>query len=100
KKAIGIWRQIHPNNIGLLVHYVIDEPRILMGKAVVVLTPHVRREQVIERGDRAPPFDVTRDFQPLRVLVEHGIDDVNERFVTREKSVAAGEEVALQPALA
>ena len=100
EKAIGIRWQIDANNVGFLVHYVIDEPRILMSKAVMVLAPDMRCEQVIERGDRAAPFDMACDLQPLRVLVEHGIDDVNEGFVTREKSVSAGEEVALQPALA
>ena len=34
------------------------------------------------------------------MLVEHGIDDVHEGFVGREQAVAAGEQIAFQPALA
>ena len=39
-------------------------------------------------------------MQPFRMLVEHRVDDVNERFITVEESMASGEEVAFQPALA
>jgi len=41
-----------------------------------------------------------RGFQPLGVLVEHGVHDVDEGLIAREQAVAAGEQVALQPALA
>ena len=58
------------------------------------------REQVVERRDRPPPRDVARHLQPLRVLVEHRVDDVDERLVAVEEAVAAGEQVALEPALA
>ena len=43
---------------------------------------------------------VRRDLQPLGVLVEHRIDDVDERLVAVEESVPPGEQVALEPALA
>ncbi len=71
-----------------------------MAEAVVILAPDVRRQQVVQRGDRSPPGNSLGDLQPLRVLVEHRIDDVDERFVAREKSVPAGEQVAFEPALA
>ena len=51
-------------------------------QTIVVLAPHVRRQQIIERGDRPPPGNLARGLEPLRVLIEHGIDDVNERFIT------------------
>jgi hypothetical protein len=41
-----------------------------------------------------------RDLQPLGVLVEHRVDDVDERLVAVEEAVAAGQQVALEPALA
>ena len=66
----------------------------------MVLAPDVRAEQVVERRDRPPPRDVARDLQPLRVLVEHRVDDVDERLVAVEEPVPAGEQVALEPALA
>ena len=40
------------------------------------------------------------DLQPLGVLVEHRVDDVDERLVAVEQAVAAGQQVALEPALA
>ena len=39
-------------------------------------------------------------LQPFGVLVEHRIDDVNERLVAREEAVPPGQQVAFQPALA
>ena len=38
------------------------------------------------------------DVQPLRVLVEHRVDDVREGLVGVEEAVPAGEQVALEPA--
>ena len=57
-------------------------------------------EQIVQRGDRPAPGNVIADLQPFGVLVEHRIDDVDERFVTGEKAVAAGQQIAFQPALA
>ena len=39
-------------------------------------------------------------FEPLGVLVEHRIHNVNESFVAGEEPVAAGEQIAFEPALA
>ena len=41
-----------------------------------------------------------RHLQPLGVLVEHRIDDVDEGFVAVEQSVPPGQQIALQPAFA
>ena len=43
---------------------------------------------------------LARDLQPLGVLVEHRVDDVDERLVAVEEPVPAGQQVALEPALA
>jgi hypothetical protein len=40
------------------------------------------------------------DLQPLGVLIQHRVDDVDEGFVAREEAVPAREEIALEPALA
>ena len=69
-------------------------------EAVVVLPPDVRAQQVVERGDGPPPGHVARRLQPLGVLVEHRVDDVDEGLVAAEEAVASGEQVALEPALA
>ena len=66
----------------------------------MVLAPDVGGEQVVERRDRPAPGDLARHLQPLGVLVEHRVDDVDERLVAVEQAVSAGQQVALEPALA
>ena len=83
-----------------LFDHVIDEAGILMAEAVVILPPDVRGQQIIQRRDRPPPGNVRRDLQPLGVLVEHRIDDVDEGLVAGEEAVPAGEQIAFEPALA
>ncbi len=79
---------------------MIDEAGILVGEAVVILPPDMRREQVIQRRDRLSPRDCFARLQPFRMLIEHRVDDVDECLVARKKPVAAGEQVSLEPALA
>ena len=64
-----------------LLHDVVDEPGVLVGEAVVILPPDVRGQQDVQRGDRPPPGDVPGHLEPLGVLVEHRVDDVDERLV-------------------
>ena len=70
-----------------------------MREAVVILLPHVRGEHVVERGDVLPPGQLVADLEPLGVLRDHGVHDADEGLVAVEKAVAAGEQVALEPAL-
>jgi hypothetical protein len=100
QETVSIRRQVDADDLRLLVDDVIDEPGILVAESVVILAPDMARQQVVERGDRAAPSDVMAHLQPLGVLVEHRIDDVNEGFVAVEEPVPAGEEVALEPSLA
>ena len=58
EQRVRIGRQIDADDLRLLVHDVIDEAGILMAEAVVVLPPDVRREQVVQRGDRPAPGNV------------------------------------------
>ena len=81
QERVGVGWKVDSHNVGLLIHYVIDETGILMAETVVILPPHVRAQEVIERGDRAAPRNVAANLQPFRVLVEHGIDNVNEGLV-------------------
>ncbi len=55
QQAVRIRRQIDAHDLGLLVDHVVDEAGILVREAVVVLPPDVRGEQVVQRGDLAPP---------------------------------------------
>ena len=100
EQRVGVRRQIDADDLRLLVHDVVDEARILVAKAVVILPPDVRAEQVIERADRPPPANVVADLQPLGVLIEHRVDDVDERLVARKEPVPAGEQISFEPALA
>ncbi len=101
EESVGVRGEIDAHDLGLLVHDVIDEAGILMRESVVVLTPDVGGEEVVERSDRAAPGDlVVGHLEPFRVLVEHRVDDMNESLIRRKKAVAAGEEIAFQPALA
>ena len=100
EQAVGVRRQVDADDLGLLVDDVVDEAGVLVGEAVVVLAPDVRGEQVVERGERPPPRDLTAHLQPLGVLVEHRVDDVDEGLIAAEEAVPAGQQIALQPALA
>jgi len=100
QQRVGVRRQVDPDHLGLLVHDVVDEAGVLVREPVVVLPPHVRGEQVVQRRDRPPPVQPPGHLQPLGVLVEHRVHDVHERLVAGEQPVPSGEQVALQPALA
>ena len=58
QQGVGVRRQVDPDDLGLLVHHVVDEAGVLVGEAVVVLPPHVRGEQVVQRRDRAAPGEL------------------------------------------
>ena len=100
QQRVGVRRQVHPHDVGALVHHVVDEARVLVGEAVVVLPPDVTGQQVVQARDRAPPGNVVGHLEPLGVLVEHRIDDVDECLVAVEQPVPASQQVTLQPALA
>ena len=100
EKSVCVGRQIDANYLGFLVHRMIDEARVLMAESVMVLTPNMRGQQIIQRGQRTPPRNVTSDLEPLGVLIEHGINDVNESLVTGKEAMTASEQITLQPALA
>ena len=100
EQAVCVRRQVDADDLGLLVHDVVDEARVLVREAVVILPPDVRAQEVVERRQRVPPGNLARDLQPLGVLVEHRVDDVDKRLVAVEEPVAASEEVALEPPLA
>jgi len=61
----------------------------------VILPPDMQGAQVVQRRDPLAPRDLVAHLQPLGVLLEHRVDDVDEGFVTRELAVTPGEQVAL-----
>src|ERR1019366_7297174 len=100
KQAVSVGREVNADDVGFLIDHMIDEAWILMGESVVILPPHVRSQQIVEGCDRTPPLDLACNLQPLGVLVEHGIDDVDKRFVAGEETMPPGKQIAFQPALA
>ena len=100
QEAIGVRRQIDPNDVRLLVDHVIEEAGVLMGEAIVVLLPDVRGEQVVQRCDLAAPGQFERDFQPFRMLAEHGINDANKGLITVEQAVSPRQKITLEPPFA
>ena len=99
QQAVGIRWQVDADHAGLLVHDDVKEARVLVRETVVILTPDVRGQEIVQRRDRSAPGQVRRDLQPLGVLIEHGIHDVDECLVAVEESMPTGEQVALEPAL-
>ena len=99
EQRVRVRWKIDAHDLGALVRHVVEEARILMAEAIVVLPPDVRGEQVVQRGDRLAPRDMPSRLQPLRVLIEHRVYEVNERLIAGEEAVSAGEQIALQPAL-
>jgi hypothetical protein len=63
------------------------------------LTPHRAGEQDVERGHGLTPGHLKTLLDPLGVLIDHRVDDVHERLVAVEKSVATRKDVAFEPAL-
>jgi hypothetical protein len=70
-----------------------------MGEAVVVLSPNSRCEEDIQRCNFLPPLNFEAFLDPLAVLVDHGVDDVNEWLVAVKQTMATGENVTFKPAL-
>ena len=51
QQAVGVGRQVHAHDIGLLVDDVVEKAGILMREAVVILLPDVGGEQIVQRRD-------------------------------------------------
>jgi hypothetical protein len=63
------------------------------------LTPHCAGEQDVERRNGLTPGHLETLLNPLGMLVDHRVNNVHERLVAVEKSMATGEDVAFEPAL-
>src|SRR6516225_9589201 len=81
QQAVGIRRQVYARDTRALVGDDIEEPGVLMRKAVVVLPPYGGSNQQVERSNIRAPVQLATFFQPFGVLVEHRIDDMNESFI-------------------
>ncbi len=51
QQTVCVRRKVNADNLGFLVHDVVDKTGILVREAVVILPPDMGREQVVQRGD-------------------------------------------------
>jgi len=100
KEAVSIWGQVDTDDFWALIGYDIEETWILVSEAVVVLSPYCSGKENIQRGDFGTPFNLETLLNPLAVLVDHRVDDVDERFVAVKKAMSSREDVALKPTFA
>ena len=65
----------------------------------MVLTPNVGGDQQVHGGNRLAPRNLTDgSLKPLGVLVEHGVDHVDEGLVGAPDTVTTGQQVGLEEA--
>ena len=100
EQAVGIGRQIHAHDVGLLVGDVVEEAGVLMREAVVVLLPDVGGEDIVEGGDIVAPGELIAHLEPLGVLGKHRVDNADEGLVAVKEAVAARQQVTFEEALA
>ena len=100
QQAVGVRRKINACYIRLLADDMVEKARVLMGETIVILLPDVRAEQVVQRGNLAPPRKFGGHLQPFRMLSEHRIDDANEPLIAVEQTMASGQQIAFEPPLA
>ena len=100
EQTVRIGWVVNTNYFAAPLHHVVDKARGLMAETVVIVTPGVAGEQDIERGERPAPGKIQALLQPFRVLRDHRVDDLRERFVGRPHAVPAGQKIAFEPAFA
>ena len=71
-----------------------------MAVAVVILSPDEGCEQIIQGCNRRTPCNAIACVKPLRMLVEHRVDDMNKYLLAREEAMPPSEQIAFQPSLA
>lgn len=81
EKAVTVGREVDTDDLGGLVCDDVEETRVLVSETVVVLTPDGGSKENVERGDFGTPFDLETLFDPLAVLVNHRVDDMDEWLI-------------------
>jgi hypothetical protein len=100
KQTVAIGRKVDSDNLRTLVGDNVKETRILVCEAIVVLTPNDSSQQDVERSNLGTPLNFETLFDPFAVLVDHGVNDMNERLVAVEQSMPTTQEVTLKPTFA
>ena len=84
EETVGIGRQVDAYDIWALVRHNIEETWILVRESVMILTPHSCCEKDVERSNLLPPLDLETLLNPFAVLIDHTVNDMDERFITVE----------------
>jgi hypothetical protein len=66
-----------------------------MSKSVVVLAPDGSYKQDVKRSNLLSLRNFCRLLEPLYVLVNHRVDDVNEGLVAIKETVATSQKITL-----
>jgi len=81
EKGVSVRWEVDSDNIGALVGDNIEETGILMGETIVILSPDGGGKKDVEGGDLRTPLDLVTFLDPFAMLVDHGVDDVDEGLV-------------------
>ena len=101
QQRVRIGWQIDPDHTGFLVDDMIDKTGILMGKAVMILSPDMRGQQIVQRCYRTAPGDLIVGYlQPFCMLIEHRINDMDKGLIAGKKSMTSGQQISFKPTLA
>jgi hypothetical protein len=117
EQAISIRRKVDADNLGTLVGNDIKEARILVSETIVVLTPDNGSQENVEGSNLGTPLNLETLLNPFAVLetqsvrvtshdeyitylVDHRVNNMDERLVAVEQTVSATQEVTLKPTLA
>lgn len=81
EKTVTVGREIDADDLGGLIGDDVEETGVLVSETVMVLTPDRGGKKNVKGGDFDTPFDLETLFDPLAVLVNHRVDDVDEGLV-------------------
>ncbi len=68
EEAVAVRGEVDAHDLGGLVGDDVEEARVLVGEAVVVLAPDHGGQEDVEGGDLVAPFDFEAFFEPFAVL--------------------------------
>lgn len=68
QQAVAVGREVDADDFGGLVGYHVEEARVLVGEAVVVLAPDDCGQEDVEGGHLDAPFDFEAFLDPFAVL--------------------------------
>jgi hypothetical protein len=65
----------------------------------MILAPDGGSDQQVERSNIGPPVDFAAFRQPLGMLIEHRVEDMNEDLVGRKETVSSADPQSSQKGL-